>query len=312
MGSVFSFDDYEYDVAASELRRGGVPVRSHALILRLLDVFVRNPGRLVTKSELLDQVWAGRPVSDNSLTVAIRRLRATLADGGDFQPVLTVHGRGYRFTRDVSCREPSNPPPHDSAGNAPDFIGRAAELSRLREALAAAGRGSGGLLVLRGEGGIGKTRIAEVLAREAAEAQFSVVWGYCRIVGAAPALSRVPADRLRDLPCDRDYLGTLGALTRATLQLRALDYARVLYELLLPYSDYFALNISFVCEGSVSHLLGLLARSFGDLTRARQHFHAAIHASEKADLWGCAADSQRELESLALNGNHSARESPSA
>lgn len=47
------------------------------------------------------------------------------------------------------------------------------------------------------------------------------------------------------LPCDRDYLGTLGHLARATLLLGALDYASVLYRLLTPYPEAFAGHLDF-------------------------------------------------------------------
>jgi len=76
-------------------------------------------------------------------------------------------------------------------------------------------------------------------------------------------LSLVSAARLACLPCDREYLGTLGALVRVALRVGAVDYARVLHALLEPYGEHFAVNPSFFCEGSVSQLLGMLAQSFG-------------------------------------------------
>jgi DNA-binding winged helix-turn-helix (wHTH) protein len=98
VGSVFTFDDFVLDVDRSELHRGGVPVKVDALIMRLLEVFVRSPGKLITKSELVSFAWDRRVVSDNSLTVAIWRLRKILEETyGAQDTVLTVHGRGYRF-----------------------------------------------------------------------------------------------------------------------------------------------------------------------------------------------------------------------
>jgi hypothetical protein len=111
---------------------------------------------------------------------------------------------------------------------------------------------------------------------------------------ARAALGAVPADALRRLPCDREYLGTLGALARAALTLHAADHARVLYELLSPYPEYFAINLAFLCEGSVSQLLGKLARSFGDAAQARRHFDASIDESERAGFVACAAEARRE------------------
>jgi hypothetical protein len=111
---------------------------------------------------------------------------------------------------------------------------------------------------------------------------------------ARAALAAVPAETLTHLPCDREYLGTLGALTRAALTLEASDYARVLYELLSPFPEHFAANLAFHCEGSVSQLLGMLARSFGEPAKARLHLEAAIAASEQAGLTACAAEARLE------------------
>ncbi|HET8937559.1 MAG TPA: hypothetical protein VFN67_29150 [Polyangiales bacterium] len=64
------------------------------------------------------------------------------------------------------------------------------------------------------------------------------------------ALRHVRAERLSSLPCDRDYLGTLGALTHVAVELDAKDYIEALHELLAPHQQRFAVNISFLCEGT--------------------------------------------------------------
>jgi hypothetical protein len=92
---------------------------------------------------------------------------------------------------------------------------------------------------------------------------------------ARSALYRVPAARLGVLPCDRDYLGTLGALARVSIALHEPEYSAALYKLLAPYPDCFAVNVSFVCEGPVGQLLGALARSLGWNAKADAHFAAA-------------------------------------
>jgi hypothetical protein len=114
----------------------------------------------------------------------------------------------------------------------------------------------------------------------------------------------VPAERLTHLPCDREYLGTLGALARAAVSLNAEDYVRVLYELLSPYPEHFAVSLALLCEGSVSHLLGLLARNSGERERARRHFEVAASASKRAGLPACASEAQTELNNI---GTHARR-----
>ncbi|MGI8553090.1 MAG: ATP-binding protein, partial [Dehalococcoidia bacterium] len=61
----------------------------------------------------------------------------------------------------------------------PALVGREAELSVLRERLTAAQAGHGSLVLLAGEPGIGKTRLAEELARQAAQQGVTVLWGRC-------------------------------------------------------------------------------------------------------------------------------------
>ena len=67
------------------------------------------------------------------------------------------------------------------------FVGRLNELSELEAGLDDARAGRGGLFLLTGEAGIGKTRLADELARRAAAAGFGVRWGRCWEVGGAPA-----------------------------------------------------------------------------------------------------------------------------
>jgi len=101
-----SFDDYEFDADKLELRQSGRPIKADTLLLRILRVLVRRPGDLITKGELVAEVWSGRVVSDNALSVSMARLRKLLGHARrSREVVLNVHGRGYRFVRPVSARD---------------------------------------------------------------------------------------------------------------------------------------------------------------------------------------------------------------
>jgi predicted ATPase len=68
------------------------------------------------------------------------------------------------------------------------FVGRGTELAVLRVALEDACSGHGSVVLLTGEAGIGKTRLAEKLAAEASERGVVAAWGACRQGQDAPAL----------------------------------------------------------------------------------------------------------------------------
>nr|MBA3419257.1 ATP-binding protein [Geodermatophilaceae bacterium] len=74
------------------------------------------------------------------------------------------------------------------AGPSPScFVGRHRELAELRGWLAEAQNGRGRLVVVHGEPGMGKTRLAEELAARASAQGISVVWSRCSAdVGAPP------------------------------------------------------------------------------------------------------------------------------
>jgi hypothetical protein len=87
---------------------------------------------------------------------------------------------------------------------------------------------------------------------------------------ARARLRAVAPDELANLPRDRDYLGTLGALVHAVLALEAHEYLEPLSVQLSEYPTSFAANISFVCEGSIPELMGQLAAGQGDRARASE------------------------------------------
>jgi DNA-binding winged helix-turn-helix (wHTH) protein len=115
---------------------------------------------------------------------------------------------------------------------------------------------------------------------------------------ALGSLHMLTATQLAGLPCDRDYLGTLGQLTRACLLLGALDYAEVLYTLLAPYSAWFSGHVAFFCDGPVSQLLGMIANALGRSEPARAHFEHAITQCDRAGLALRGAEARVQLASL--------------
>ncbi|MGK0603180.1 winged helix-turn-helix domain-containing protein [Yokenella regensburgei] len=75
--------------------------------LAVLSVLVRNAGEIVTKDQLIDEVWYGGIVSDESLTRCIYTLRRCLGEDKTIRYIDTVYGKGYRFTAKVEAVESS-------------------------------------------------------------------------------------------------------------------------------------------------------------------------------------------------------------
>lgn len=98
--SVFTRGDLSVDLAGGVVKKGGREVFLSALEYRLLLILINNPESILTRERLLRELWdaAGEFVSDNTLTVYIKRLREKIEDHpADPQIILTVRGIGYRL-----------------------------------------------------------------------------------------------------------------------------------------------------------------------------------------------------------------------
>jgi TolB-like protein/Tfp pilus assembly protein PilF len=106
---IVCFGDCEIDVAAFALRRGGQPREVEPQVLELLLYLARNPDRLLTRDDLIKNVWHGRFVSDTTVTSRIKSARRAIGDDGTQQKYIrTVHGRGVRFIAKVEAGPSAN------------------------------------------------------------------------------------------------------------------------------------------------------------------------------------------------------------
>ena len=97
---VVRFGEFELDVRAYELRRNGQPVKLERRPMDLLIFLVERRGELVTRADILEQLW-GKDVfieAESAVNTAIRKIRRALDDSSDTPVFLeTVPGKGYRF-----------------------------------------------------------------------------------------------------------------------------------------------------------------------------------------------------------------------
>ena len=95
---VVTVGDLRLDAGKHEVQLGGVPVALPLREFQVLDLLMVNAGRVVTRENLIDQVWGGNYVGDTkTLDVHIRRLRAKLDQAGRPSRITTVRGVGYRL-----------------------------------------------------------------------------------------------------------------------------------------------------------------------------------------------------------------------
>ena len=160
------FGRFELDEVKACLLRDGKVVALPPTPFAVLCALVRQPGVLLTKNALLDEVWGHQFVSDSVLKTVISELRTLLEDDAR-QPrfIETVSRRGYRFIAAVNTSPGSSPGAARVAAIAshrtPSFIGRKEELSRLRRAWDGACGGRCEVVWVAGEAGIGKTSLIE-------------------------------------------------------------------------------------------------------------------------------------------------------
>ena len=101
------------------LRADGIPVDLTPRVYATLLILVDHAGKLVEKDQLIEQVWPGLVVGENSLSQAIARLRRVLGDEAQVSRYIqTVPRKGFRFIAPVTPLAPeiASPPAHIPGG----------------------------------------------------------------------------------------------------------------------------------------------------------------------------------------------------
>jgi predicted ATPase len=240
--SFYEFGPFRAVPATGTLLRDGEPVALAPKAFETLLALLRHNGRLVTKDALMEAVWPDTFVEEGNLAFNISVLRKALGEGPDRRYVETVPRRGYRFVGGI--RTPSAPVAAAAAPATTRTVGRQAERAVLAGALDAARKGTGQLLCITGEPGLGKTTLVEgFLAETVAPSGARLLRGRCseRLVGAGAylpfleALDDLLAGEAADTaePLLRTHAPSWHALVvRASVAVEAASQERLKHELL--------------------------------------------------------------------------------
>src|SRR5271170_6862716 len=230
----YRFGPFELQPDKRRLLKNGATISLRSRAFDLLVALVDRAGHLVTKDELLDQVWPKVVVEEAALHVQVSALRKVL--GGD--AITTVSGRGYQFTLPVTKGDGEANRASRSKHNRPDqltsFIGREQEIAQLQE-LVIANR----LVTLTGAGGAGKTRLAIEVASRLIDAFPDGVWLVELAALSDPQLvpqAVAKALEVKEQPA-RPVLETLGDYLASKKLLLVLDNVEHLLEGCAQFAD---------------------------------------------------------------------------
>jgi len=116
----FQFGEFQIDARARTLRREEEIVTLNFRAFDVLLYLVQNPGKVLTRNELLENVWQDAHVDENNLAQCISALRRALEEKPGNSYIVTLPGKGYQFVapvRVVAQENLANVPDAASASN---------------------------------------------------------------------------------------------------------------------------------------------------------------------------------------------------
>src|SRR5262245_60056805 len=169
-----TFGPFRLEMPQGCLWRGDQMLALRPRSLAMLRYLAAHPGRLVTKAEVQQHVWAGTHVTPNVLRVCVREIRVALGDSAVAPRYLvTVGHQGYRW---LGSEEQEGLPPRPASCR----VGGQGEVGMLEGWGQQAAHGTRQLVFVSGEAGVGKTTVVAMsLARLAAEGEVRAVRGQC-------------------------------------------------------------------------------------------------------------------------------------
>ncbi|HEY9216790.1 MAG TPA: winged helix-turn-helix domain-containing protein, partial [Phenylobacterium sp.] len=112
---IYRFGAYSFDTGKFELSNAGAVVPLEPQVFALLRLLIENRERLVTKDEIVEQIWNGRIVSEAAVSSRVKSARQAVGDDGAAQRLIRTYPKlGFRFVGEVQTRaEPAPAAPPD-------------------------------------------------------------------------------------------------------------------------------------------------------------------------------------------------------
>ncbi len=174
-GSVLQFGAFHLPQGIELLYRGGDVVALEPRAVRVLRYLVEHNDRVLSKEELLEEVWSDVFTTAGVLKKAVSQIRRTIGDDAEQSRfIATYHGRGYRFIAPVTRVDNAAPkivsatPGQSMVELVPSYdqlAARDTELLTLRAEFLSALEGSPRPVAITGEAGIGKTQLVRHFRR---------------------------------------------------------------------------------------------------------------------------------------------------
>jgi cholera toxin transcriptional activator len=117
---VYRFSVFEVDTRTGEFWKKGIKIRLQDQPLQVLTALLERPKELVTREELIKQIWPADTFVDfdHSLNTAVNKLREVLGDSAATPRFIeTLPKRGYRFVGDVEVITPMEATPNQAAAS---------------------------------------------------------------------------------------------------------------------------------------------------------------------------------------------------
>ena len=122
----YQFGPYFVDTERLELKCSNDLISVQPQVFSLLVFLIENCERVVSKDEIIENVWNGRIVGDGTLNARINALRRALGDDGATQNMIkTLPRQGFRFVGEIENRSTDNGGERNGSGREPLAINEA-------------------------------------------------------------------------------------------------------------------------------------------------------------------------------------------